>query len=593
MKDPGIKERALQICVRVICVSPFDIALFLFCSTYIKILSTMFEFIPILFSKLVFVCFQTLALRTLSRSCCDRNYSRAKVHSGFERNLTTPICRPTPLLSLSFFYLVSSLSKPPISTSNFQKLEWLELIVRVLLCPRIHLQYSAESRGRTGDKPALTINTLPGDVLREIFAFCLSFPDERIRHLREWWEWQHLVNVCQRWQEIIYAAGACRGDLDRWPELPLVLDYYVPIKGHYGDDHLYNLLAQRNRIRSIKFIMHGSKTDWIAEPMEQQFRQLTNLNLTGFRDYTPNVAYISFDRFLGGSAPSLENLCINNIDCGGLPSLLLSAPNLLFLQIKNIRPTGYVAPEVMVGALAGLTKLRHLCIGFSTEFSKKYLRDERKWQGPHFSSLVRAIFPALTKFKYEGHSEYLEDFVALVDTPRLEELSVGYPKPAEIFGEEKIKAGNLFQFTSRIATFKHAQFRRAEITLDRRTTFVKIDLPQYECQPGQGPLSLTIFVVGSSLEVETVSDAVHVLGQLSITLSDVQHLSIEGLCSARAYDEVLESANLGVVWLPLFRSFPVVDVVSVSWRLAGRVASVLKDMPEETVAEVWPALQTR
>jgi len=423
------------------------------------------------------------------------------------------------------------------------------------------------------------------------------------------WEWKYLVNVCQRWQDIIYASPQyldlflyssggelIAKNLDAWPELPLVLDHYVPVRGDYWASHLHDALAQRNRIRSIKFIMNGSETFWIAGPMEQQFPQLTNLDLTGTQKFDHNdVVYISFDQFLGGSAPSLQHLGINNIDYGGLGSLLSSAPNLLSLQIKNIRPTGYISPEVMVGALAGLTKLRDLCIGFSTWFAKNLFRngDEKKLQSPHSPSVVRAIFPALTKFKYEGHSEYLEDFVALIDTPRLEDLSVGYPKPEEIFREEKIKAGKLSQFTGRIATFKHAQFRRAEITLDQHATFVKIDLPQYECQPEQGPLSLTVFVVGmgTSIDVETVSDAIHALGQLSIMLSDVQRLSIEGPCSIRSGDEVLKSVNLGVVWLPLFRSFPVVDVVNVSWRLAGHVASALKDMPEETVAEVWPALQ--
>ena len=49
------------------CRPSLTIALFLFCSTYIKNLSNMFKFIPILFSKLVFVNLQTLALESSSK----------------------------------------------------------------------------------------------------------------------------------------------------------------------------------------------------------------------------------------------------------------------------------------------------------------------------------------------------------------------------------------------------------------------------------------------------------------------------------------------------------------------------------------------
>src|SRR6266404_3392008 len=220
---------------------------------------------------------------------------------------------------------------------------------------------------------------------------------------------------------------------------------------------------------------------------------------------------------------------MDNIDYGGLPSLLSSVPNLISLEFNNTRPTCCVSPEVIhvtVGALAGMTKLRDLCIKSATWFPKDQCRDEKKWQSPHSPSLVRAIFPALIKFQFKGDREYLADLMAPIDAPRLEDLSIKYPKPHENYEEEKTKAGNLSQFISRTESFKHAQFRCAELTFDGGITYAKTDLPQGECQ--QALLSLLVFDVGVP----------------SIKAED-----------ERGYESTLESADLGVAWRLLWMCF--------------------------------------
>ncbi len=76
---------------------------------------------------------------------------------------------------------------------------------------------------------------------------------------------------------------------------------------------------------------------------------------------------------------------------------------------------------------------------------------------------------------------------------------------------------------------------------------------------------------------------IHVLSQLAIMFSDVQHLSIKGTR--------LQSGGLGVVWFPLLHLFPAVDVLRVSWRLAGSIALAINEAPENMVTQVLPALQ--
>ncbi len=408
-------------------------------------------------------------------------------------------------------------------------------------------------------------------------------------------EWQSLVQVCKRWQEIIFASPrylnlflCLVGDpvakiLDGWPEFPLILSYFVC---QDYDNDIHDALAQRDRTRRIELIMRESKADWIEGPMEQQFPHLTHLDLIGDPKYGPNrVPYLYVGGFLGGSAPSLQHLRLDNLNHEGLPSLLMSAPNLVSLQIKNIRPKSYISPEGMVGALAELTKLRNLCIGFSKWFS---IRKVRLRQYPHSPSINHAIFPALTKFQFGGDNEYLEDLVALIDAPRLEDLGIEYTKNYAVWIPDfTMKAGNLSQFISRTAIFKHAQFRRVKLTVGERTTCVEFDLPQGECQ--QACLSLTL-VDEDLRELDTAFDVAQVLGQLTIILSDVQHLSIKGMDKGDQID-LLESGDFCIVWFPLLCSFLAVDVLHVPWRLAGSIALMINDPPENMATQVLPALQ--
>jgi len=329
------------------------------------------------------------------------------------------------------------------------------------------------------------------------------------------------------------------------------------------------------------------------------------------------VPYFSLARFLGGSAPSLQHLCLDGFEYEGLPSLLSSATNLISLELLCIQ--SYKSPEVMLEALVGLTKLRDLSIRFSTELSTNlYLG-----QGPDSPPLHRVTFPALTKFQLGGDSEYLEDLVALIDAPRLEDLRITYyGKYYDDFDTEyyaryyddfdtegNIEASNLSQFIGRTPTFKHTQFRQAEVTLSPLSTTVEFGHPQGECQ--QARLSLTVSDEVSEEEyletpfLATALDATHILTQLPIMLSDVQDLSIRGIGHYRQptrfsldletyneEDRILESGGLNVIWFQLLRSFPAVDMLHVSWKLAGSIALAINGAPESTVTRVLPALQT-
>ncbi len=411
--------------------------------------------------------------------------------------------------------------------------------------------------------------------------------------------WRTLVQVCKQWRETIYASRhyydlfLCISD-DRvrveeidswpWPEFPLVLDFYVPRLGDPEEVTFRAALAHRDRIRRIRLVMVGPDAVWFVELMEEEFPQLTHLDLMGEPRSDPRwVPSISFDEFLGGSAPSLQHLSIDGFDYQGLPSLLSSAPNLVSLKIRDIRLSCYMPPEVLVGVLAGLKRLRELIVGFSSLIPPDQFPNARGFQ--NLRSPTHAILPALTKLQIEGDNEYMETLINSIDAPRLEGLHVEYPKPEE---DEVIRAGHLSQFIGRTESFKRAQFRRAEVKLNRHDTSVVLDLPQGEHQRAR--LSHMILYQEDSTipPVDTVSHVISWLRPLVMMLSDVQYLSIEGMGSKdKENDRILESVD----WLPLLCSFPAVEVLHVSGEVVKHLASALEGTLEEMVAQVLPALQ--
>ena len=112
--------------------------------------------------------------------------------------------------------------------------------------------------------------------------------------------------------------------------------------------------------------------------------------------------------FLGGYVPCLQELCLRAISFPALPTLLLSARDLVTLKLYRIPPTGYISPEAMVTGMAALTRLRTLRI----EFQLRFLSSNSHPDGIRPPPVTRDVLPALTTFEFEGVGDYLEDLVA-------------------------------------------------------------------------------------------------------------------------------------------------------------------------------------
>jgi len=226
----------------------------------------------------------------------------------------------------------------------------------------------------------------------------------------------------------------------------------------------------------------------------------------------------------------------------------------------------------MVACLATLPRLEV----FAITFQDASLRPGRISPPP----ARRSVIPALTKFTFQGAFQYLEDFVARIDTPRLERVSIIYLDQPDDF-----QVTQLPDFVDRSIGPELAPSRRAHVRFqfDEVTFTLSRD---YETYQGWGRRFVATTISHEEFDSPHVSDVAQVLSQFSAALCTVVHLELDAQFdgsahSDRAYD---------VDWLHLLRQFLAMRTLHVSMELAGPVSLALEGITAEMVNEVLPSL---
>ena len=446
--------------------------------------------------------------------------------------------------------------------------------------PQQVLTHHSVARTVVKYKRIVIIDPLPDDIFLEIFDLCLRDPTRYlVQRMRKWIV---LVHVCQRWRRIIFASPrrldlylSCicgtpvRQNLVYWPPtFPLVIDYPGPVSSSNhtpdDDDNIVVALTHADRIHRINIYGTSELVKKVAAVMRKPFPVLTHLELKWSEEDIPGPLPFLPRRFLGESAPRLEYLYLSGVSFRSLHTLLWSARNLLTLRLDDILQS--IPPETTVAALAVLTRLSTLSIDFD-------------WEEPqpdrHLNHPMPTILPSLTEFHYKGHSAYLEGFLALINTPLVDNIWIQY------FMEE-IQVPQLSWFIGRTKNLKDAQFRRAYVNFysDEVNIGLELDLPRREYQT---KMTLTLLGPWSNIQVPYV---VNVLDRLVGLFSNVDHLSTHGSC--------LEWRDMGdldsIEWLQFLHLFPAVETLHLSGDVVPYIASALDDIAEEMLTEVVPAL---
>ncbi|KAH9163253.1 hypothetical protein EDB89DRAFT_575838 [Lactarius sanguifluus] len=432
---------------------------------------------------------------------------------------------------------------------------------------------------RASCRSATTIGILPDNVLLEIFDSYRTQShtyQENLPHsvVSKWpWKWHSLVHVCQKWRQIILESPLrlnlqilcthrtpVRKNLSIWPAFPIAISYHPPgtSKRPLGQADVINALKHPDRVCYISISV--PQLGKMVAVMRKSFPVLTHLNVSMDDGNGPVLPA----KFLGGSAPRLQTIHLRGIPFPALPSLLLSASDLVKLELRNIPPTGYISPETMVASLAALPRLE----SFIIEFQSATSRPDRI----HPSPVTRTILPSLTYFEFQGACVYLEDLVARIDGPQLDQIFTFYLNQLV-----DIQVTQLSKFIDRSVVpnlFKitHVAF------YDTGVAFIV-----HSHLSSNRPIWSSIFCKGTDGQVSHITQ---VLSQFSAAFSNVGHLK---LVTGIKEDRQLEGMD-DVEWLLLLRQFSSMQTLYVSPKLAGHIALALEDIMAEMVTELMPSL---
>jgi hypothetical protein len=337
-------------------------------------------------------------------------------------------------------------------------------------------------------------------------------------------------------------------------------------------EDIFAALEHNDRVCSMNLSnIPSSQSEKVLAAMQKPFPALTHLQLHFLYEKTP----VDPSSFLGGSAPSLQTLVLNNVLFPGLPKLLSSATHLVNLTLWRIPYSGYISPEAVVTCISVLTRLKSLEIGFESPRSYPDINS----QSP--PPQTRTLFPVLTRLCFRGVREYLEDLVARIDAPLLDYLdTMFFHQLGRIFD-----APQLTQFISRAPGFKAHDEARLVFTTHWSVS-VAVPLTFYRA------LKLGISCRQSDWQVLSVAQ-VYGSSFPQALIPAVEHLYILGDVYRARFLELGWRDNIeNSQWLELLHPFTGVKGLYISEELVPHIAPALEELVGERVTEVLPALET-
>ena len=349
-----------------------------------------------------------------------------------------------------------------------------------------------------------------------------------------------------------------REKLGVWPDLPIVIGQYDPPTCE--EDNILAALEREDRVCQIVF-RHISTSLWdnALAAMQVPLPALTRLDLVSENETMPVLP----DSFLGGSAPRLRVLYMTRIPFPGLPRLLLHATDLVDLELYGIPQSGYISPDTMVPCLSMLTNLESLRLEFESPRPRPI--QERGRPPPY----TRVALLSLTSFNFRGVSEYLEDLVARIDAPCLDEFHITF------FYQLILDTPQLAHFISRTPNLK----AHSEVQVKFLNDAVRVLLGSMQqfsirtaCKAPDWQLSFVAQVCSSSLS----------------PISSLEHLYIcEDRYSHSRWQDDVENDQ----WLELLHPFTTVKNLYLSKGVVPHIAPALQELVWHRPTEVLPALQ--
>jgi hypothetical protein len=225
----------------------------------------------------------------------------------------------------------------------------------------------------------------------------------------------------------------------------------------------------------------------------------------------------------------------------------------------------------MVAGISGQTWLESL--SFSSQSPHFFADRLIRFPPPH----TRTLLPALTNLRFRGVPEYMEDFVAQIDTPLLESMMVTLFRQQEV-----LEVSQLAKFVCRAENLSlldqaEVTFRDGCITLNLSQELQRID-----------PKSLMLNLSCSERALR-LSYFAQFCASCLPSLSSFECLLIR-VPTCYKWEDVIDDPD--PQWLELLRPFNTVKDLRLSKYVAPRIAQALRRLSVARVSEVLPALET-
>ena len=241
--------------------------------------------------------------------------------------------------------------------------------------------------------------------------------------------WCKLTHVCRRWRYLIYDSSSLLDiylllrhgsptldSLAHLPPLPLVIDYCNTTTTWVRQDELSLLtgLQQCGRVRRSFLQVPSPHLGICLASMGNIYPILEYLSLSPTTEENTSLVLPSTFR-----APNLRYLALQGVGFPtGLP-LFTFFTTLVTLTLTRITAPFYFHPGHLVTQLRCLLHLEELSIDFAVPIPLPSTEGEML---P--APLPRVMLPALKRLMFRGVAVYLENLVAQINTPLLEQLIV-------------------------------------------------------------------------------------------------------------------------------------------------------------------------
>ena len=349
------------------------------------------------------------------------------------------------------------------------------------------------------------------------------------------------------------------------PPLPLVVYYSDRTTAMARKDgNIIRLgLQQHGRVRRIIIQAPSSSLCIWLEAMNVLFPRLGELIVSSTT--TEQISPVLPETL---QAPDLRRLSLHGI---GLPkglSILSSMTALSILSITQVGASCYFSPGQVVTQLQGLPHLEDLSIGFAIPIP---LPNSERELLP--APIPPVTLPSLRRLTFQGVDVYIDNLVAQINTPLLEQLSL------TLFFDLTFTLVNLTQLILRTEGFECVV---ARINFTRDGPFIVAE----QLGRGNGKLSLYIHCKPLDWQIDSVTQVCRALGDVVYAMEELR-LGIDVYGMPFNWEDILDD----MMWHELLLPFIGVKKLRFGSLLTFELSRALNSVTGGLAQELLPELR--